>query len=165
MVWWLNWNYPNRSLMRSMNVLRFLWCMEPLVPTYDPILPSSGESCWILMYFLPSFLFKILICPASSQYRSGCTRLRSCELLCVQSAKLFGYYIVLNFVVFAHDGDWLVRMSGVQLECSRAVAGFTMRFTALSRTSCSSGGHWTISSSKRLKPSRLSLLSRFVIKM
>ena len=51
------------------------------------------------------------------------------------------------------------RMNGVLLGFSRAVGGSTMQFIALSHTSCSSGGLWTISSSRRIKLSRACLLS------
>ncbi|MBA0790547.1 hypothetical protein Gohar_015189, partial [Gossypium harknessii] len=48
-------------------------------------------------------------------------------------------------------------MSGVRLEYSRVVVGSIMLFIVLNHTSCYSGGLLTISSSRRIRLSKLCL--------
>ncbi|XP_040953501.1 uncharacterized protein [Gossypium hirsutum] len=57
-------------------------------------------------------------------------------------------------------GSWsCCRMSGVRLEYSRVVVGSIMLFIVLNHTSCYSGGLLTISSSRRIRLSKLCLPS------
>ncbi|KAJ6852009.1 cyclin-dependent kinases regulatory subunit [Iris pallida] len=63
------------------------------------------------------------------------------------------WFFLLKWPRCSRRTDSSPRMSGVQLGFSRAGGGFTMRSTARSRTSCSSGGPSTTSSSRsRLLP-------------
>lgn len=62
------------------------------------------------------------------------------------------WYTWIGFLISFKRWFWF-RTNGVRSGSSRAVGGSTMRFIAPSHTSCSSGGRWTISSSRRTRPS------------